>query len=385
MGMRFRSFVGMRMSLLTAGRDADGGVHSKSCAGDFALVLATGAALLAMAPSAQADHHFVSIAEVFPGISEAARVPSSSSSRCTARAEQLRPRRESESSTTLSGSVTSGLLDLPDVARRLQPADGPYRHVRDGDACSPEAGRYGVRERRLDPAGGGVCLLSTYSPVRLTAWRGARPRSPVRRHVRGGDPRRLARYRARSSALAATRCSRPATTPIRASTTSPRGLPTPQPKRGDAAESTQAAPTPTITKKPKAEDHGPHAEVRVLGRRRIPLQPRRVEGRGVRLWRLQARQAVEGQAQVRRQRDRDATAPSTAPRPSTPGRSSRGGSRLAACPGLEDPAQVVRAVGRVHLERSAQRRSARRGRSTTSRCSRREARGRTRALRRIER
>ena len=36
----------------------------------LAFVLATGAALLAIAPSAQADHHFVSIAEVFPGVSE---------------------------------------------------------------------------------------------------------------------------------------------------------------------------------------------------------------------------------------------------------------------------------------------------------------------------
>ena len=275
----------LRVSLLTAGHDARR-VDSTMRRG-LALVIATGAALLAIAPSAQADHHFVSIAEVFPGVSEQPTAEFVELQMYSAGQNNFAPG-ASLSFYNAAGTVT-GTLPLADVTngsnQRTALISTSAMETLSGKPADTEYG-----SAALDPAGGGCVCSQAFSPVRLIVWRGALPQSPA-----PGRPRVRSRTGPRScaiSALAATRCSRPVTTSTRASTTS-HPAPSSRHSRMRRPDSTPAAPIPRSRRSRRRKPRTAR-QVRVLGRRRIPLHPRRVEGGGVRLWRIRARQAVEG-------------------------------------------------------------------------------------------
>ena len=323
----------------------------------LALAIATGAALLAIAPAAQADHHFVSIAEVFPGVSENPDAEFVEIQMFSAGPEQLRARREPGllqrcQRATRDASSARTSRTAPISARLLAGTAAMETTVR-------EAGRHRVRERRTRPCGRrGVPRSSSVFATRRLRGLGHRHglQAPARPRLRSPTARRSCA----TSARAATRCSSAGDdTDSSAADFSAPAFPTPsRTPRPDQLD----LPQHDITKTPKAKtkDRTPKFEFSGGDRFRCNL-----DERGLR----RVRHAVSRRASSRRASTSSQCVPPrrTARVDGTPAKyawkivKKKNSRRLAACPGLEDPAQVVRAVGWVHLERPRAGRSARRG------------------------
>ena len=135
----------------------------------LALVIATGAALVAMAPSAHADHHFVSIVEVFPGVSENPAAEFVELQMYSAAQNNFAP--GASLSFHNAAGVSTGTLPLQDVtngsSQRTALISTPAMALLSGKQADTE-----YASAALDPAGGGVCLLSSVfaSPVDCVAW-----------------------------------------------------------------------------------------------------------------------------------------------------------------------------------------------------------------------
>ena len=203
----------------------------------------------------------------------------------------------------------------------------------------------------LDPAGGGVCLLSSVfaSPVDCVAWGTATVAGAGTSETAIPDGTSIVRD---ISPGCNTLLEVGDDSDSSLDDFAPSGLLTPQPNAEAGFNS--SCPNTQITKKPKAKTTDRTPKFEFSGAATDSFAPS--TGRR----RRRATPASSSQASCRgastsspSARPRP-TALSTAPRRPTPGRSSRRSSRLAACPGLEDPAQVVRTVGRVELERTAQ-------------------------------
>ena len=302
----------MRMSLLTAGRDAGGGVDSTYAQGTRIRDGNGRRAARARAGGAGGpplrEHR-----RGLPGhVSEQPGAEFVELQMYQRGTEQLLHPARAWSSTTLRAPSPETLASAGRHERR-QPAHAalsarPRWRRMSGQQADVEYG-----SAALANAGGGVCLLSRRLRHPSTASRGAPPRSPA-----PGRPRLrslTARRSCATSALAATRCSRAATTRTRASTTS-RPAASPRHSRTPRLDSTRRCPNTQITKKPKAKtkDRTPKFEFSGGDGFLCSLDGSKAEA--VRLGRLRAGQAVEGQAQVRRPGDRDRRLPSTA-RPAT--------------------------------------------------------------------
>jgi hypothetical protein len=133
------------------------------------IALATTVGLLALVPAAQADHHEVKITEVFPGISKEPTAEFVELQMFSGLQNNFAP---GASLTFYNGAGgTLGNLDLADVAngstqRTLLAGTSAMETMFTKQADTEYGGAF------LDPAGGGVCLVSeTFpSPVDCVAW-----------------------------------------------------------------------------------------------------------------------------------------------------------------------------------------------------------------------
>jgi len=213
----------------------------------LALAIATGAALLALAPAAQADHHFVSITEVFPGYSEDATAEFVELQMYSAGQNNFAP--GASLSFHNAAGTSTGTLPLEDVTdgsnQRTALISTPAMEDLSGKEADTEYGG-----AALDPAGGGVCLLSSVfaSPVDCVAWGTATvpgagtsenaipDGSSIVRDMGPGCNTLLEAGDDSDSSL---------------DDFAPAGLPTPQPN--SEAGFNSSCPNTTITKKPKAK------------------------------------------------------------------------------------------------------------------------------------
>ena len=308
----------MRVSLLTAGHGGERGVDSSHAQGTR-IGDATGAALLALAPAAQADHHFVSITEVFPGVSENPAAEFVELQMYSAGQNNFEP------GASLSFHNAAGAVDRDASSGRTSRNGANQRTLLIGTpAMETLFGKQADTEyasAALDRCGRrGVPALERLRASPLIVWLGVRRRSPAPERLSTRSP--MARRSCATSALAATRCSNRATTRTRASTTSqPAPSSTPQPNT--EAGPTESCPNTKITKKPKAKtkDRTPSSSSRAATASCAASTARR------------PRQCDSGQFEPGKLsrgkhefavRATEADGSVTAPPPSTPGRSSRG-------------------------------------------------------------
>ncbi len=249
-------------------------------------------------------------------------------------------------------SVDTGTLELANVSnganQRTLLAATPAME----DACPRSQADVEYGGAAINPAGGGLCLASSPDSARSTASPGAPPSVTGRRarpETAIPDGTSLVRdisagcntllERERRHRLEPRRLRHPAASPRHSRIQrrdSTRAVPTRRSRRS-------RRPRPRIARRSSSSRAATDSDATSTDRRL----------RGVRLA-SSSRASCQG-ASTRSQCARPRrTARSTARPRRTPGRSSRRGSRLAARPGLEDPAQVVRTVGRVELDRTAQ-------------------------------